>query len=440
MAENRRHIDDLFRDGLRDHISVPPPGAWDGISSRLAYGRRRAIYYQVARIAAAGLLLLGLGGGLRYILRQDSVTYSHPAAPAVASLPEASNDKAAGTDVSIAAVPGRVAYAWPGDRKGEPDHHRAMLTAAEPVRQMQLPALLASMPAGWLKPSHQTQRTIYTGVAAGEPVLPLIAATGRGRSGRWQASVMAAPNYSHRSLMESNGDNAKQSLNLYETGLVSVSGSLNISYRISDRLSFQSGLDLIRMGSKIKGLTVFDDRESWLNRRNSEAGFAPRPGNYVSNSYGPVVGNATPESYSLSPSFDYQGKGYRQLSYFQDGEGGSDQVHGFYFLQAPVMLRYHIPGENMDLVLGGGLGANFLVSNRVILKHEGENYDMGKTRVNNFGLSGIISVGMERRLGNSMKILFEPRFSHFISPLNTEGNLYTLPYAISFFGGLVFSL
>jgi hypothetical protein len=449
MADNRQYIDDLFRDGLKDHVSAPPPGAWDQISGRLVKNGKRTLVYRVARYAAAGLLLLGMGGGLRYILRHDSVTYSHPAAPAVSSLPADAGRLPVKRDVSAAGIPDRQAREWPEARETDAVKTRAgntgsdlfmALTADQPADQVLLRGFLTSMAPGSLKSSHQADKTIYTGETAGEANLPLLAATGSGRPGRWQASVMAAPNYSYRSLTASNGDDVKQKFQ-YESGLVSFSGSLNISYRVNGRFSVLSGLDLVRIGNKIKGLMVFADQESWLTKRNSEAAFVPVSGTSVANSYGPVENKTTTtDSHDyLSPAFSNYDKGGHRLNYMLGGDGYSEQVHGFHFLQAPLMLRYHVEGEKTNLIVGGGLGANFLVGNQITLKHEGENYDMGRTRVNNFGLSGIFSVGLERRLG-SVKILFEPRFSHFISPINTEGNQNALPYAISFFGGIVFGI
>jgi hypothetical protein len=263
------------------------------------------------------------------------------------------------------------------------------------------------------------------------------------QSGKWFASIMLAPNYSYRNLSAANGGEfSKSQLNLYESGLISLSGSISIGYLFNERLSFRSGLSLVRMGQTINDVLVFDDPAVISAIRTvSPSGSIPFSS--------PAVNNSLGEISSSGPAPYITDNHKRELNYAIGivpdnnlvfagrGEGTGSLIQGLSYLQIPVELRYLLISGNTDLVLSSGLGVNFLAGNNVILRYQGDNVNIGHTRnISSFGLSGTVAVGLERKLGDNVKLLAEPRFSHFISPVNTTGDMLSRPYAFSFFMGI----
>ena len=109
------------------------------------------------------------------------------------------------------------------------------------------------------------------------------------------------------------------------------------------------------------------------------------------------------------------------------------------YLQVPLILRYRILNGNFGLVASGGLGANFLTGNKVVLNYQGEDSDIGKTLdVESFGLSGILGLGIEQQISNHIIFIFEPRLSHFITPVNIGASHQLRPYSFSVYSGLSF--
>jgi hypothetical protein len=470
MSDKKQHIDEIFRRRLAEHTSVPPPELWAEISSSLSGKRRRSLFLYVAGIAAAGLLLLG-SGGIMYFLMQGKTgdNYLSPGNFATHSAGEEEPE----TDRSLLPVdkkenkvrlPFSEAASWPEERTvmaGNNSENRnpqetgvipgfelshsseTGLNITDGTRIMEYRIL---SPRKALKTN--LNNNLYQGLAyvsvdetktesgllKDEPGTDV-----RERHSRWSAMVMLAPNYSYRTLSSINsGSFTKEHYNSFESGLISVSGSINLNYRINDRFSVQSGIDLLRMGQTLHRIKVFNDllyKEAMTS--GGLANFAISKAS-LSNSFGYIEPSYSVDSKNMRALnyYSYSDQGQRE-SYSQIAFDAQDLIQGLYYLQTPILLKYQLIKGKTGITVSGGPGINLLIGNRVMLKQEGNNMNIGHTRdINRFSLSGIVAVGMERRLSDNIRLLLEPRFSHFISPVNSAGSLLSLPYSFSIFGGL----
>lgn len=88
MPETHR-IDHLFRDALRDAAATPPPHVRAAVLSAARNRRRRALWWRTGAVGVG--LLLGLGGGISLLLRDDvpraTTSVSAPMEPTVSLLP-----------------------------------------------------------------------------------------------------------------------------------------------------------------------------------------------------------------------------------------------------------------------------------------------------------------------------------------------------------------
>ncbi|MGF1585032.1 MAG: hypothetical protein ACFCUM_06900 [Bacteroidales bacterium] len=470
MSDKKQHIDELFRRGLSEHRSVPPPEVWGGISSHLSGKRRRRLLLYVARIAAGGLLLLGSGGIMYYFMqgnRGDNYLSpgsiaTHSAEQEVPELRRAplSVDK----EENKIILPVAETATWPeesnvmagnnsGSRKQKATED-ILINAEHGISKTGV-----QIKDGTIQPEYPElvlQETLTAVLSvninpglAYKPAKPIITEHGLltadagtdmdDRRNRWSAAVMIAPNYSYRTLSSINsGSFTKEHYNSFESGLMSVSGSINLNYMISDRFSVQSGVDLLRMGQTIHRMKIFSDllykdamtSGGLTNITYSRASF--------SNSFGSIEPSYTGNTTTARASNYYYLNNSSQEYYSQlDGYETEDIIQGLYYLQTPVLLKYRLMNGKTGITVSGGPGINLLIGNRVILRQEGSNLNIGHTRnINRVSVSGIVAVGIERRLFNNIRLLIEPRFSHFISPVNSTGGLLSLPYSFSVFGGL----
>jgi hypothetical protein len=471
MSDKKQHIDELFRRGLSEHRSVPPPEVWGGISSHLSGKRRRGLLLYVARIAAAGLLLLGSGGIIYYFMQGNTGdNYLSPGNIATHSAEEEVHESGrtplfSDNEENNITLPVAEADSWPeernimagsiSDNNVQKEIARNTVLAEQDISENRIHFKAGSKSPELFELKHKDALrailalNINPGLAS-KPVKPIITEHGlltadagtdmSDRRNRWSAAVMIAPNYSYRTLSSINsGSFTREHYNSFESGLMSVSGSINLNYRINDRFSVQSGIDLLRMGQTIHRMKILSNQ---LNEQNMTSGalsniaYAKAS---LSNSFGSIEpsysGNPEPARFSSNFQLDNSKKEY--YGFHLSGFETEDLIQGLYYVQTPVLLKYHLTDGKTGVTVSGGPGINLLIGNRVILRHEGSNLNIGHTRnINRVSVSGIVAVGIERRLFNNIRLLIEPRFSHFISPVNSTGGLLSLPYSFSVFGGL----
>jgi hypothetical protein len=456
MPEKKEHIDELFRKGLSGHEYAPPPQSWREISARLERRKKRRVIFFFARVAAAGLLFLGLGGVL-FMFIQD-----YPGDSSITSESTNSPPVVPGK-IDDAGFPRPVAVPVPSLSYPDQTFVVSALTDLESVDrprennisfQDNLPYIKSAVTeepelAEIISP-HTIEKLVPADLEAdleeAGPALafegPPLNGQGNVQKGKWSATMMVAPNYSYRSLSQAvPGSPGKDQFNTNESGLFSVSGSINLIYRINKRFSVQSGLDMMRMGQTIDGIQIFNN--PIIIDRLMESGLTE----YYQST--PSVSSSLGEIQATSPSVYITDNHKQELNRYYSphsitvgaspsiGDNPGQIIQGLYYLQAPVLLRYHITSGNTGLVVSGGFGANFLTGNRVILKSGNSNMTIGHTsNLNRFGISGIIAIGLERMLTRNISLLFEPRLNHFISPVNSTGNLHFHPYAFSASGGV----
>ena len=451
MSERKQHIDDIFRQGLADHKKAPPGKAWKRISAGLEKNKNRALVLSFARIAAIIALLLGFGGGLLQILRQDNEdnylsldTLVTSDWPEIADMPAPRQPPSYITDPEISAeaenrLTGLLFRESEIIRYENIDHTTtASQYAQNKSRDNQLPALASGLPASKLASTnadmHQEIKRSGLTTTTGDHGYS-------GREKRWSVGVMVAPSYSYRSLVTASFEKAQ--FNNVESGLVSVSGRFTVVYQISDRLSLQTGIDLMKMGQNVENTVIYDDPGVI-----SKYYYQTSAGNVVYNRYG--VDNSLGEislkgmSLLVSNRQKYSdGKTYfgtvPEFTQLRDGSGTATLTQGLYYLQTPVMLRYRLLEGRTSLVASSGLGVNLLAGNRVTLSYLGESVNIGETRdVRRFALSGIVGAGVEHELSDDLLLVVEPRLSHFITTVNSKSGHQPRPYSFSFYGGITY--
>ncbi len=442
MSDDRIHIDDLFRDELKGHKEVPPLEVWNKISMDLAAKKRRRIFYSFNRAAAVFLLLVGLGWALMHLLRHDEPWNNHLSMENLLIIPNPEPELMYHSIQAPAAGSSRqIALRIPETSTIAPD-----LTATRLPSMIEEPARRETEFLSVVSKSSETaskqEINILNQVVdlAGEkPLEQFTVESSWDRRKRWQAGVMITQGYSYRSLATGTGF-IKTRYNNLEEGLYSLTGRLTITLKINNRLYIQSGLGIENAGQAIRGLQVFDDPYALeMLRRNVQTKFSQASPSFQ-NSMGPIHNNTkifiTDNHLRLLNDFSGTKPVTAILNHYQED---GNLIQELYYLQVPVLMGYRLLNGKTSLVLNGGLGANFIAGNRVMLKYEGHSLNIGETLgISNFGITGIAGLAIERNIGRNMAIILEPRFSHFLTPVNPGSVPGHHPYSLTLSGGISF--
>jgi len=434
MFEREPNIDIVFRNGLKNLEVLPPADVWENIPPMpVKHSRLRVIYGIAAGVAAmVSLTLLAT-----WYMRNNSTpeTFAEVAAPG-GSIGDMSLDIAGATPVNRPAE-ARVVNFVKADVLSEPSGQTPMTPAAdEPDR------LIASadvLPEGETQ-NEQVQlfpdeiTVINAGRFSGtdenlKSSLPELAAVKAAQRFMVGASLSPAMGFSRSGQDTRLAEliNSEKSRPAYSTGVT-------VGYKISDRLTIQSGIGMASIGQTISDVAVYAGlsdyyavKSSYLYSVETASGLilAGNTDLYLTDSKARVgtliQGNmADPSKYKLT-------------------QVGSDIQQGFRYLELPVMLRYKLIDKKIGLNLSGGVAYGFLVDNSA---YTGEGSDMvrvGYTEgVNSFNLSSQVGIGMEYNISQKVTFNLEPVFRYYVTPLSDiSGSLYK-PYSVGFSSGFFF--
>jgi hypothetical protein len=242
---------------------------------------------------------------------------------------------------------------------------------------------------------------------------------------------MASPTYYLRPELSSN-DIANQ-INSSEQSKISYSGGVSFAYKISKKLSIQSGLYYSSIGNEVDGI-------------NSFAGF--RQYDYTKGDHNFEVLTSSGRIYTEnSDVFLLDNSGDRVLTRYTNDVFDPTKANlsyinnslfqNFSYLEMPVILRYKLIDKSIDFNLIGGLSYNLLVNNTVRTVVDGSKYNIGKTAgLNPFMVSSSMGMGIEYSLSEKFSLNLEPTFRYYLNPFGEIPGLKMHPYSFGVFSGL----
>lgn len=248
---------------------------------------------------------------------------------------------------------------------------------------------------------------------------------------RWSVTAMASPTYYLRPGLSST-EIANQ-ISSSEQSKISYSGGVSFAYKISKKLSIQSGLYYSSIGNEVDGI-------------NSFAGF--RPYDYTKGDHNFEVLTSSGRIYTENADvFLLDNSGDRVLTrytndIFDPTKANLSYINNslfqnFSYLEMPVILRYKLIDKSIDFNLIGGLSYNLLVNNTVNTIVDGSKYNIGKTAgLNTFMVSSSMGMGIEYSLSEKFSLNLEPTFRYYLNPFGEIPGLKTHPYSFGVFSGL----
>jgi hypothetical protein len=435
MNEKGANIDLLFRNGLKDYEVLPPAGVWEGIHPVVKIKSQPVILLRVAAVitvlVTVSLLTFKWSRDISNLPSGDVMAFNIPESSPLISVPVDNHqylpvrksilvkntpdiliekDISAPQEIESISSPEQVTYVK--------ETKSLSITDGESNR------------SSFLNPSNSTggsQAKIkysdlqyFTDNTTTKP------------KNRWSIAAMASPTY--LSSFNSGSDELSKELTASEQSLISYSGGVAFSYKISRRFSIQSGLYYSSLGQKVDGI-------------NSFSGFQPY-GTITKGDHNFEVLTANGTVYTNNPDVFLSANGAGRIvtaytnDVFDPKKASLQPVstsldQNFKYLELPVILKYKLIDKTIGINLIGGLSYNLLVSNSVSTTVDGNRYSIGNTHgLNPLTLSSSLGMGMEYNLSTKLSLNLEPTFRYYLNPFSVSTGSYIHPYSFGIFSGV----
>jgi len=489
MSRMMKHMDNAFRERLRDMEIAPPENNWNEISSRLKNERKKQWMFFTKMAAALAILIAttfilytffnetgtqtassvtetnhqkseSTSAPNLYENNQDNVFESDNNASSLnknnTNTSKNDRNRFVPADIqqeSIAQVVGKnkgEAILFKSDLSNdsfeleEKNRENKLATADEAVLQKQnrLP--------GYISDNLVAQTSLeYNQYRENEEVE-------KTRKTYWEFIGNYGSVYSDRLITSTQlSPDEKAAMNVAESGLNSFGGGLGFRYNV-DRWSFESGLFYSRFGQSNKQILT----ESTPYNRNYEmainkgiAGVAQSE-YLVNNSLGVIAYNSSTERVtSLSVNYvqsgedhDYSGKEQVTNSPVEAmnvrlSDANSNIIQRVHFLEIPLMMRYKVIDKNFIMSLSGGFGANVVTGSEVVFEKQNDEKYVGKiSHINELNVSSTFGIGFGYVIHSDVTFHIEPAVKVFLNSLNHGLPVNFYPYQIGVFTGFTYAL
>ena len=429
----------FLKEKLGNYRADPPEKVWDSISAQIDNGSKRRGMY-ILLLATAASIALAITLGIHFFgpdLPQEQSRMEEPrveeGAPEIAIQEEAklavTIQQAEKEEADTPVLPEK-------EQNPDPDPIGSIETLVE--ADLANEAELANEADAVVDPEPTSDPMVLllpdTADELSTDPFPIIEQD-KHRDPRWMVGAAVSPLYSYR-----DAEAVDMPSNQAESGMLSYSTGVQVSYRRNSRLSFETGIYYNKTGIAIgaPGIKVFSQRRDALvfGTGSEQADI-----NNVSNSVGNIVaysGDIYMNEYKIFAENNSDATAYDVLNELKASESGIQQHLDF--LELPFNLRYSVIDRTIELQLVGGMSTNFLVGNSVTVEGPSGREEIGYlSNVNTVNYSGNAGLGMIYHMGKNLNLILEPRFRYFLNSVNDASLPSTRPYSLAFYTGLSYT-
>jgi hypothetical protein len=203
-----------------------------------------------------------------------------------------------------------------------------------------------------------------------------------------------------------------------------MSYGLQVSYRLSGKLSLRSGIHRVDYGYNTDDVGFTASPSAGPNSLIRTISYSENSKNLVVHST--VSGTQLPQEQTATD--------VSAPSAAREGE----MLQEFGYLEIPVEMEYNLLDRKLGINLIGGVSSLFLVENSVSLQSGEEVTEIGEaTNMNSLNFSTNLGLGFYYRLNTRFEINLQPMFKYQLNTFTeTSGNFR--PYSIGVYSGLNF--
>jgi len=242
------------------------------------------------------------------------------------------------------------------------------------------------------------------------------------QEGKWSVGPSLAPVYFNS--FGSGSPIASNFLDNSKSGTVNMSYGLQVSYRLSKKLSLRSGIHRVDYGYNT-------DDVGFTSSPTARPSSLIRTISYSENSKSLVVHS------TLDGGPPPQQPAAADVSAPSPAREGQ-MLQEFGYLEIPVEMQYNLLDRKWGINLIGGLSSLFLVENSVSLQSGEAVTEIGEaTNMNSLNFSTNFGLGFYYRLTSSFEVNLQPMFKYQLNTF-TETSGSFQPYSIGVYSGLNF--
>lgn len=437
MANEKANIDLLFRNGLRDYEVLPPVEVWNNILPVIRKKQRPVLLLRSAALVAVLLSMTFLA--YRWSSELTTSARNPMLADGEEFVPSQENMITRGVIINRqpATTQRRVSIA---DEKASVEQPVADLTDAGTTGSYD-PDSLNEIPGI----SNSDNLIILPGIKdiRGFRINTGVVNAGYGslneydfeepkeKINRWSVTAMASPTVYLRPEMSTS--EISDQINSSEQTRLSYTGGVGFAYKISRKISIQSGLYYATIGNEVGGINSFAGFRQY-DFTKGDHNFEVLTSNgriYTDNADVFLLDNSGDRVQTMYTN-DVFDPAKANLSYINNS-----LFQNFSYLEMPVIFRYKLIDKSIDFNLIGGLSYNLLVSNSVHAIIDGSRYNVGKTEgLNPLMVSSSLGMGMEYNISDKFSLNLEPTFKYYLNPFGEFSGLKSQPYSFGVFSGL----
>lgn len=478
MADDRRHIDQLFKDYLSGYKAPAPKGAWERLQAEMQPKKKRMHLMYLRLAAAAILLLIAFSAGYfwsefkntdnstlvsempndiqqeatpKNVIQNISLQGS-TAESLENSIPGTSKKQITKTDAgkiesSLLAqdavnpdlesqkqpvVQNEMTLPENKDVLAEtalPDENTVVVTTVDVEKTDEL-ANQVDQDKNNIEPEKMSPEMLHHLLVGDDEAYTdeIIPNTNKQLSQQWSVGAQFSPVYSYRNLSGDGFSTPDEQVdqdyfNDKENGLMAYAGGISLNYGFNDRLSLASGLYLSRIGQENEDVVAYDSPDS--------------PYLYNLASSGGTV--------TINPQ-KFEKVMVREIDNTKDSVPGDYIVSGTFvqnldYLEVPLVIKYKMLQSRFSVNLSGGLSPGILVNNRSYFSVDGEKVQTGYTEnIKPVIYNSVMGLGIEYSISTKLSINLDPLFKYSLSPINSNSGIKYHPYSISWFTGITYKL
>lgn len=264
---------------------------------------------------------------------------------------------------------------------------------------------------------------------------------------KWMLGGQVAPLYTYRMLSSDQVSNSDINiLNENEKGVFAYAGGICFAYLASNRLSVQTGVQYSKYGQeKVAQINVVNSNYQYFeNGKVFKLGGEQVYQVTIRNSTGTISSSTSQNKYGYASSIS--NNDLLNTNYLDFPAAEKEPQYGnienlpvyqyFDFLEIPLILKYKIIDSRINLNLSGGLNANILVGNKVIIENDNRDIYRKTTNINKVNYSSLAGLGIEYSLNTNLFLNFEPRFIYYLNNINENVGVNVHPYSFGAFAGI----
>jgi len=441
--DNNRHIDEYFRNHLKDYSQVPDDNIWKKIEAHLSHESKvRKIF--VFKMAALALLILGLSA-----LLAIEVSFYSPANTSISStlkkdlsIPDTKNTKpdyptfnshnfdltSSNNEISDVSVPEELLF---GESFLHSNDKMKKYISFNEERLTKLTSLTEPMK---LEQNESSNIDMNTGVSDNFYFLENNTAQLQNISfsqkdmenNKFSLSGSFSPILSYRHSKIKNTNNTLPA----ENSLLSYSGGMDLSYNLAEKLTFRTGMHYTKFGQSLSNVEV------------TSGSYTMEGGNTVikiasSMGQGQVQYEELVEAQQINKSPKYISYDNNRPPEFTVE---SSIYQTFEMVKMPFLLEYTFLDDKFNFSMIGGVNANLLVNEGIYMEQAQKTKQIGTTKnLSTLSYSGTIGVGFKYNISSKAQLFMEPSFDYYITSLTTDNSYQTFPYFFGFFSGVSIS-